>query len=313
MPGQGKKSPKNRNPVPGHVDIYALRTHNYRRSGTYLMRIQRSPKFNDWFGLVGGDPRIVPGEEGSAYIQPTWVGEIILWHISKWATYCREMLVYQYVLMPDHVHILFRACKYLPIELCNYTAGLVININREIERRSNNPKVLQGQFDMDAYNTFLTHNPHRVAMRLMHPEFFNKVTRVTIGNKTYEAFGNLFLFRNPDKVLVEFHENDGDWKRKQLTIVYDYKVKSRTVMVSPFLNHEEQKILDLAAKNAGLIIKIVPHAMGTDYEPTQWERLLCTWGRLLIISLGLPKEAPITEDIKNDLRDLADSVATSTR
>ena len=40
-------------------------------------------------------------------------------------------------------------------------------------------------------------------MRMQYPKFFQRIRKLEIGEKEYEGYGNLFLFRNPDKIAVK--------------------------------------------------------------------------------------------------------------
>lgn len=309
--------------MPDRVDIYAPRTHNFRRSATYHLRLDKSACFNEWFGTVEGDSRVRMGDEGCAITRPTAAGDIIIRNIELWAKENPEIMLHEYVVMPDHVHVLFRVCKLLPYDLCNYILNMTGCIEKEIAansplpvesvfRRYVDPKVLRIPFDLKAYAAYLRHNPHRKAMRVQHPEFFGRVATLTVAEKTYEAYGNLFLFRNPDKIMVEFGDSDGAWKRRQLHNAYKRQIMEGSVMVSPFLNTDEQRVMQLAESNGGSVIRIMPYAMGSAFEPPPAEKYLCACGKRLLIALGIANDAAIADGVEDELRALAELIATHT-
>lgn len=314
-----KKSRKISPAAPARVNIYARRTHNFRQSATYLLRLEKSVKFNGWFGVVEDDPRILTG----VFTRPTEAGEIIIRNIDSWAKANPEIMLHQYVVMPDHVHILFRVCKTLPYHLCNYIINLTLKIEREIGEifpgpiesvfsHYSDPKVLLIPFDLNAYVTYLRHNPYRKAMMIRHPELLCRATALTIDGNTYDAYGNLFLFRNPDKIIVEFGEKDGAWKKERLHSEYKRKITEGSVIVSPFLNADEQKVLHIAERNGGKVIKIKPCVINFVFDPTPNEKYLCSCGKQLLISPRTANGTTITDVREDELRAIAEIVATHT-
>lgn len=82
----------------------------------------------DSFGIVKGDARIRPGEPGSAYIEESSLGSIIAKAIIGLNRQFPILQVYQFIVMPDHVHILLRVKEWSDKHLDFYIESLVSSI-----------------------------------------------------------------------------------------------------------------------------------------------------------------------------------------
>ena len=80
------------------------------------------------FGAVMGDARIAPGNPGSAYVKETELGSIIAKAIVGIQRQFSILQVYQYKVMPDHVHILLRVKDWSDQHLDFYMDALVSSI-----------------------------------------------------------------------------------------------------------------------------------------------------------------------------------------
>ncbi|MDE5586106.1 MAG: hypothetical protein K2I92_07170, partial [Muribaculaceae bacterium] len=125
----------------------------------------------------------------------------------------------------------------------------------------------------------------------------------------YSAYGNLFLFRNPDKDAVKIsrslkHEEILEKKASWLS-----SASKGTILVSPFISKAEKNIRTEAESLGARIILIVHEAFPERFAPAAHDFELCSEGRLLIISLGLPIGTDITYSICSDMNKLAKTIA----
>ena len=81
--------------------------HNYHAPFIYHIILKKQDAMEP-FGAVMGDARIAPGNPGSAYVKETELGSIIAKAIVGIQRHFSILQVYQYKVMPDHVHILLR-------------------------------------------------------------------------------------------------------------------------------------------------------------------------------------------------------------
>ena len=68
-----------------------------------------------------------------------------------------------------------------------------------------NDQILKPTRSLDMLYGYLRDNPRRLAVRREHPEYFRRVNRLKIGDKTYQAYGNIQLLDCPFKEAVVIH------------------------------------------------------------------------------------------------------------
>ena len=211
------------------------------------------------FSHIVGDARIEPGHPGCANISETELGVIIAKAIIHLPYTYPSVKPLQFVVMPDHVHLILQ---------------VLYRTNRHLKL-----------------------NPHRLAMRLQYPQFFQRVRKLKIGDEEFEAYGNLFLFRNPDKVSVKISRKFTVEEKAKLKASWLWEASGGTVLVSPFISQEEKAIRVEAEAGSASIILITHEIFPERFKPAAHDFNLCTGGRLLIISLGLPPKTPLTREI----------------
>ena len=182
----------------------------------------------------------------------------------------------------------------------------------DIFRRGYCDKPLYDNRSLDNWYAYIKLNPHRLAMRLQYPQFFQRVRKLKIETKEYEAYGNLFLFRNPDKVSVKIRRKFTLEEKAQKKASWLWEASRGTVLVSPFISQEE-KAIRVEAEAAGAAVILIAHeAFPERFKPAAYDFNLCSGGRLLIISLGLPPKPPLTREICQRMNALAEIVASTT-
>lgn len=118
--------------------------------------------------------------------------------------------------MPDHVHlilqVLFRSEKHLDFYIDHLKERIVKQysiqtqqsiVSDDIFEKGYCDKPLYDNRSLDGWYRYVRENPHRLAMRMQYPQFFRRIRNLTIDNHEYQAYGNLFLLRNPDKIAVK--------------------------------------------------------------------------------------------------------------
>ena len=276
------------------------------------------------FGVVRGDARIAPGKSGCAYIDRSNLGGIIARSIQSLEYNFPLLQVYQYIVMPDHVHILLRVKERSEKHLDFYIDSLVNFIetgySKLIEREVQKFEIfLPGYCDkpllrkrsLDGLFTYIRENPHRLAVRKQYPQFFQRTRSLMIGDTEYEAYGNLFLFRNPDKQAVKISRKFTPEEKQQKKESWLFEASKGTILVSPFISKEEKSIRVEAEKHGANIILITHEAFPERYKPAAHDFELCTQGRLLIISLGLPPNTTLTREHCLRMNALAEMIAAS--
>ena len=304
-----------------HSYTRRCRGHDYRAPFIYHIILSKAEGCQP-FGSVRGDARIEPGLPGSAYIELSFLGNIIKNALKDIPKEYPIIQLYQYCVMPDHMHILLRVLERSEMHLGFYITKLKGKIregysqqtgreftSEEIFKPNYCDKPLTRRRSLDTLFRYIHLNPHRLGMRRQYPEFFQRVRRLRIGDHEYEAYGNLFLFRNPDKSAVkisrhfsaeEIAEKKADWLEEAAT---------GTVLVSPFIHKEEKAIRAEAETMDASVILITYEAFPDRYKPAEHDFALCSSGRLLIISLGELQGTELSRELCQRMNTLAAEIA----
>ena len=226
--------------------------------------------------------------------------------------------------MPDHVHILlqvqFRSDKHLDFYVDELRSRIAMKYSKKAGRIVEDTEIFEiGYCDRPLYDgrsldglyTYIRHNPHRLAMRQQYPQFFKRVCKLRICDHDYSAYGNLFLFRNPDKDAVKISRNLKHEEILEKKASWLSSASKGTILVSPFISKAEKNIRTEAESLGARIILIVHEAFTERYAPAAHDFELCSEGRLLIISLGLPIGTEISYAICSDMNKLAKTIAES--
>ncbi|MDE6008280.1 MAG: transposase, partial [Muribaculaceae bacterium] len=178
--------------------------HNYRAPFIYHIILKKQPGFMR-FGEIKGDARKAPGELGCAYIAENSLGRIIAKAILGIQRQFQILQIYQFVVMPDHVHILLRVKDWSEKHLDFYVETLKANIgnaySKEIQKEvavidmflpgyCDKPLLLNR--NLDGLFRYIRENPHRLAMRRQFPHFFQSFPLVSPAPRPSPA---LFAFK----------------------------------------------------------------------------------------------------------------------
>ena len=293
------------------------RNHDYYAACNYHIILKKAAA-SEPFSQIIGDAKITPGLPGCADVKWSPLGRVIADTIHHFADDFPIIAMYAYCVMPDHVHISLRVKERSKYHLGYYISHLKGRIGKtysqKIGREITSDDIFQPNYtdkplysnrSLDALRTYIRQNPHRLAMRLQYPEFFRRVRKLKIGDHEYEAYGNLFPFRNPDKSAVKISRRFTAEEKAMKKADWLKDAATGTVLVSPFIHKEEKAIRADAEKLGANIILITHEAFPERYKPSEHDFDLSCAGRLLIISLGLPVKTPLSRDICQQMNTLA--------
>lgn len=295
--------------------------HDYYGPFIYHIILKKQKNFES-FGKVKGDARIEYGNAGCAYIQESELGRIIAKAILHLPYDYPAVKIHQFCVMPDHVHILLQVLYKTQRHLDDYIDALEERIAKKYSKFlgcSIDRKVIfeEGYCDKPLYDdrslngwyNYIRLNPHRLAMRKQFPFFFQRVRKLKIGDKEYEAYGNLFLFRNPDKSAVKISRSFTEEEKIKKKEHWLEDAATGTVLVSPFIHKEEKAIRAEAEALGASLILITYETLSERFKPAEHDFNLCSSGRLLIISLGLAPKTELTRSICQEMNTLAEEIA----
>lgn len=296
--------------------------HDYRSPFIYHIIIKKRESCVS-FGAVEGDARIAPGNFGCAKIKESELGQIIAKTILHLPYEFPIIKVHQFCVMPDHVHllirILYRSDKHLDFYMNELVNRIAIKYSRELGAGVCCEDIFEpGYCDKPLYESrslndlfvYIRENPHRLAMRQQYPHFFQRARKLLIGDKEYEAYGNLFLFRNPDKEAVKISRKFTVEEKTQKKEAWLTKALDGTVLVSPFIAAEEKEVRKKAEALGAKIILITNEAFGERFKPSGQDFKLSSEGRLLIISLGLPPKTELHRSHCLQMNSLAQAICS---
>lgn len=295
--------------------------HNYRAPFIYHIILKKG-KNSEIFGSVEGDARMAPGASGCAHIKESELGSIIAKAIVHLPYEYPIIKLHQFCVMPDHVHLLLQVLFWSDKHLDFYIEALRRRIaakysqnkdrnfvDEEIFEPGYCDKPLYDNRSLDGLYRYIEENPHRLAMRRQYPHFFQRIRKLKIGDKEYEAYGNLFLFRNPDKQALKVSRRFTQEETEEKKADWLSSAAKGTVLVSPFISRKEKEIRSEAEAIGARIILITNEAFSERYKPAAHDFDLCTEGRLLIISMGFPPKTPVSRSVCEEMNSLAKNLA----
>lgn len=299
--------------------------HDYYDRFIYHIIIKKRDGTPD-FGAMRGSVDFKPGEKGAPYLFPFETGKSIIDGLKIFEKRFPEIRKFQYMLMPDHLHLIIYKTVKNNIHLDEYITFLKTIISSEYNRKSGTAlsneeifqegytdKALYDKVSLDAWIKYVRENPYRRVMIEQRPEFFKRSRCLKIDNESYEAYGNLFLYDNPDKFAVRVRRvftAQEVYLHKQQAIV---AAQRGSVLISPFISSHEKEIRKEAELMNSKIILIRHEEFGERFKPPKHDFELCSQGKLLIISLGLPKGTELTYAISTRMNELAYRICDITR
>lgn len=136
-------------------------------------------------------------------------------------------------------------------------------------------------------------NPRRAILRRLLPDYMQRCLHVQIGNRSYAAFGNLFLLRWPRKVQVMCHRRH-PVTRQPYEDTTDYArdceqweaaiMEGATVIVTPGISRGEQLMKKRCLDNGYPLIHLQKEPIGQYWKPEKRRFEACANGSLLILA-----------------------------
>lgn len=286
---------------------------DYRQRQIYLITLKKLPEIPP-FGSIAGDWRLPQGTPGRSYTKASPLGAIIKSCLRDIATIHPALRIYQYALMPDHIHIILSVEAYLDEVVGRKLAAFKVMANKranldQIFERGFNDQILTSTRNLDSLYIYLRENPYRLAVRIANPEYFSRINQLNIGGVNYAAYGNIHLLMNPFKEQVIVHRADDAGTRQANRQRWLHTGSNGGVIVSPFISPAEKAIRKEAEDLGTKIILITHEAFTERYKPAAHDFALCAEGRLLIITLSLPHGTALTRSHCLRMNQLAAAIA----
>lgn len=266
--------------------------HDYRSPGRYHITLSKAAGV-PLFSSIEGDWRLPVGAPGSSFTRWSPLGAIIaseIYHLSETFPAFRAD---QYIVMPDHVHILLWVKETLPEHLGYYIARFknLINFKSGIERvfaEGYNDRIITPQRDLNTIFHYLRSNPWRLGVRRANPDFFHRRSGVVIGGMPCQLYGNHHLLDNPFKDQVIVHRADSPETFARHKEEWLYAAANGGVLVSPFVSPREKEIRAEAQAAGARLILITHRPLDEREKPAAADFELCALGRMLILAPASP-------------------------
>ncbi len=145
----------------------------------------------------------------------------------------------------------------------------------------------------EAMIAYVHDNPRRALLRRAKPDLMQRCLHIRIGNRSYGAFGNLFLLRWARKVQVQCHRRH-PVSREPYEITADYERQRRqwrdavlggqTVIVTPGISRGEQQMKNECLEHGYPLIHLQKEPIGPYWKPERSRFDACARGSLLILA-----------------------------
>lgn len=231
--------------------------------------------------------------------------------------------LYQYSVMPDHLHVLMRVTERLEHHLGHDIGNLTGAVSRRWHRSCGgagevrpvftegyNDSIVGPQRSLQGVFDYVRDNPRRLAVRRANPQWFSRVNELTVGTTACRAYGNMQLLDYPFMEAVAVHRSDSEDERVRARGRWLHLAANGGVLVSPFISVAEKSVRDEALLLGGRLILVTDTAMPTRWKPASSDFALCEQGRLLIISPADSTGAPLSRARCLQLNALATEIAS---
>ena len=145
----------------------------------------------------------------------------------------------------------------------------------------------------EAMIAYVNDNPRRALLRHRFPDFMQRCLHVTIGQRDYGAFGNLFLLRWARKIQVQCHrrhpvsrlpyETTDDYARQHAEWE-SALLNGQTVLVTPGISRGELMMKNECLEKGYPLIHLQKEPIGPYWKPERWRFEACLQGHLLILA-----------------------------
>lgn len=287
--------------------------HDYKSPCIYHITIRKISSVPDFSKVAG--------TIDSWSLSPSPLGECILTSISTISDFNASLRMLQYVIMPDHVHMLIRVLEYLDRPIGVYIGKLKVRALQTARFRNVydtslfeadfHDRFLRPFHSLDIIYQYIRQNPYRLLVRKCFPHYFRMVSRLfSYRGIQWHAYGNLQLYYNPFKDAVVCHRRDAGFKsvEKAHHDSWMHTASNGGVLISAFISPKEKDIRREAEEIGGKIILISNEAFHERYKPSGKNFDLCEQGRLMI--LAPDRDLPDCRQTFLLLNEVAESIAS---
>lgn len=266
---------------------YRAPWHDYSGKGIYHITMCKAPGVANFSAIVG-NPRLAVGETGSAAPKYSPIGCAISRCLRRFPELHPAIRLMQYVIMPDHLHLLLHIKDKMDDILGRKIASFKVLVNKEAQTEKTfskgfNDRIIPPSQNLDVVYDYIRENPRRFLIRSVFPEYFCRVNRLRVGERLYQAYGNLQLLKSPFMEAVIVHRADNpDIVRKKMDR-WLYLAANGGVLISAFVSKDEKEAFRQAESLDGKFILMKETLLSEREKPSGHLYELCEAGRLLLL------------------------------
>jgi REP element-mobilizing transposase RayT len=266
--------------------------HNYQEPCIYMLTFQKNPLIPPFCSISGAPnkPVITMNLGGKAIESAFTMFQQKTPHIS----------ILRYVVMPDHVHLIMYVTKPLQQPFGTVVAAIKGSCSQALWRlcsgsdiahqkvsifeRHFHDRIVTRRGQLDTLTNYILDNPRRYLIKLRYPDLFIKRHVITIADKQYCVYGNIFLLRAVEKDLVVVRSHFSPIEREECSRRWLSEAENGGVLVSPFISGAERAIRNAALEVGGNVIEILDNGLPERYKPAGKAFDYCANGQLLYIA-----------------------------
>ena len=281
---------------------------NYTQPGIFLVTIKKLKGLPPFSRLVSKSG-VADDKIGVKYYD---LGFILYHALKNFNQVSPDIKIMQYIIMPDHLHVLLHIMKPLELSLGDLIAIFKRKVFTESEKVSFplqgsksifepgfNDQFLRSGRDLNVIYEYIRENPKRLWVIKHDPQFFSRISDKIIGNRHCCLYGNINHLSNPFVCDVVIHRRDTAEQLARKKELWRYVLANGGVLAGAFISDAEKEIFKGAAKFGGRIILVSNRALEKREKPSKALFNLCSRGQLLIVAPELtvaPSEKGITRN-----------------
>lgn len=264
--------------------------HNYRSNALYHITINRENGVPDFV--------VLKGDSKNPLSERTKLGGIIEHELRMISKLNPLIRMYQYVLMPDHVHFILHVKDSLDKPVGNYIGAFKVRV-RQAARSAcgiDSPifaenfydRIIQPWHSLDDVYKYIRENPARLLARRENPGYFQRVNDYVIDGRAWSLYGNFDLLSNPFVSQVVIHRKDTEDERRKKLAYWEHLMRNGGVLVSPFISRAEKAVRNMAFELHGRMILVINEPLSDRYKPGGENFEACLRGDLLVLAPAEP-------------------------
>ena len=250
-----------------------------------------------------GELEIPDNDPAKTVVNRTEFGNAVVEALLHLHDFHPETRVLQFCLMPDHLHAIIQVTREMSKGFLSVTRGFwqgVKRIGREMmpEKFTEDytwvkpfvrPMSRKGQ--LNTMIRYVKMNPIRLATKILKPGFFYVQRDIEVNGHCFNAVGDISILQAKRFMPVHVrHKLEEKARNGDDQALRDYMngcildARKGTVMVSPFISKNEQRVLEVLLKEGHPIIYIANNGFREYYKPSDLLFDAVSEGRVLILA-----------------------------